>query len=178
MQRADLSLLKQRLWPRDAVRPARLYAVLDCARHASIYKLIERSYRQKTCLFAGNLDPELEQGAPFLLELNPGDHVTDELLLHGWQDFWGILIQTESGFQELRRHLRTLLRVRTQDGRFLLFRFYDPRTLNAYLPTCTTDELALVFGDVVSQFFSYCPETAQGCSYALDPQGQPQFGAL
>jgi hypothetical protein len=44
--------------------------------------------------------------------------------------------------------LRTLLRVRDEAGRTLLFRFYDPRVLRAYLPTCTATEWQSVFGPV------------------------------
>lgn len=50
--------------------------------------------------------------------------------------------------QLLRRHLRTLLRVRDEAGRTLMFRFYDPRVLRAYLPTCTSSEWQSVFGPV------------------------------
>jgi hypothetical protein len=32
--------------------------------------------------------------------------------------------------------------------RKLLFRFYDPRVLRAYLPTCLAEELNIVFGPV------------------------------
>ena len=30
----------------------------------------------------------------------------------------------------------------------MLFRFYDPRVMRMYLPTCTAEELAIVFGPV------------------------------
>lgn len=151
----ELARLKRCVWPADSVRPVRIYAVLDGARDPSIHDLIARSYREKSCLFAGNLDIELERAAPFVLELQPKDSITDEILLRGWKDDWGILVRTESSFRNLRRHLRTFLRVQTEDGRFLLFRYHDPRVLNAYLPTCNVEELSYVFGTEIVAIFSF-----------------------
>lgn len=164
----ELARLKASIWPADAARPVRIYAILDCARHPSIYDLLDRSYREKSCLFAGKLEPELERAAPFLLEMQPSDSVTDQILLRGWNEAWGILVRTESPFRTLRRHLRTFLRVRTEDGRFLLFRYYDPRVLHLYLPTCTQDELAQIFGDSILQLLGFSSETLDTRRYSLE----------
>jgi hypothetical protein len=48
--------------------------------------------------------------------------------------------------EELRRHFRGFLRVRDESGRRLIFRYYDPRVLRPYLPTCWPKELETVFG--------------------------------
>ena len=167
MTRAELARLKQRVWQTDSVRPVRIYALLDCARDPSIYDLVGRSYREKSCLFAGKLDLELERAAPFLLELQAGDNVTDEILLRGWDAAWGILIRSEASFRGLRRHLRTFLRVRTEAGKFLLFRYYDPRVLNAYLPTCTAGELGQIFSDEVMHLLSFSSDTRETRMYTL-----------
>ncbi len=168
MTGAELARLKRTFWPADSVRPVRIYAVLDCARNPAIYDLVQRSYREKSCLFAGQLDPELERAAPFLLEVQPGDTITDQLLLRGWKHAWGILIQSENSLRSVRRHLRTLLRVRTEEGRFLLFRFYDPRVLNSYLPTCTTSELALIFGEDTPIWFAHASQPADTYKYTVE----------
>ena len=83
MTREQLTRFKRNVWQANSVRPVRIYAVLDCARDPLIYDLVARSYREKSCLFAGKLDPELERASPFLLELEQGDSVTDEILLRG-----------------------------------------------------------------------------------------------
>lgn len=163
----ELARLKAFLWPADATRPVRLYAVLDCARHPAIHDLVERSYREKSCLFAGKLEPELERAAPFLLELQPSDSVTDQILLRGWDDAWCILVRTETSFRTLRRHLRTFLRVKTEEGRFLLFRYYDPRVLSRYLPTCTPGELEQVFGESILELFGFSSSTLESQRYSL-----------
>jgi hypothetical protein len=37
---------------------------------------------------------------------------------------------------------------RDEKGRKLMFRYYDPRVLRAYLPTCLPGELRMMFGPV------------------------------
>jgi hypothetical protein len=58
----------------------------------------------------------------------------------------------------LRHHLRKFLRVQDEDGRRLFFRYYDPRVLRAYLPSCTSEELDTVFGPIGA----YLAEAADG----------------
>jgi hypothetical protein len=50
--------------------------------------------------------------------------------------------------KNLRRHLRSFLRVTDEAGRRLIFRYYDPRVLRVYLPTCWPSELRDVFGPI------------------------------
>jgi hypothetical protein len=50
----------------------------------------------------------------------------------------------------MRRHFRSFLTVYDPDGKPLLFRYYDPRVLRVYLPTCDARELETVFGPVVA----------------------------
>jgi len=54
----------------------------------------------------------------------------------------------DEGLAQLRRHFRELLIVRDDSGRKLVFRFYDPRVLSIYLPTCTGAEARQFFGPV------------------------------
>jgi hypothetical protein len=48
----------------------------------------------------------------------------------------------------LQAHFRRLVMAQLPDGKMVYFRFYDPRVLRAYLPTCTPKELEAVFGPV------------------------------
>jgi len=44
--------------------------------------------------------------------------------------------------------LREFLRVRDESGKRLIFRYYDPRVLRVYLPTCWPAELDTFFGPI------------------------------
>ena len=98
------------------------------------------------CLYAGHLPHELALVAPYLVRLDREAPFTADLLRDGWGESWGIFLIATTGLEEMRRHLRKLLRVEDERGKKLVFRYYDPRVLRAYLPTCTPGELRLLFG--------------------------------
>jgi hypothetical protein len=112
--------------------------------------MIRQSGLEYSCLYAGDLSPRLQAAAPYLVHLAPGARFTGELLELGWGNSWGFftIVPPDVTLQAHRRHLRTLLRVKDEEGRILVFRFYDPRVLRVYLPTCTEKEAALFFGPV------------------------------
>jgi hypothetical protein len=87
------------------------------------------------------------------VRLSRDDDATRELLRRGWGEAWGVYLRApSSSLAALHQHFRRILRVQDEAGRKLLFRYYDPRVLRAYLPTCTADELRQVFGPV-ERFF-------------------------
>lgn len=61
----------------------------------------------------------------------------------------GVFAISKANFRELRMHLRTFLKVYGPDLTPLYFRYYDPRVLRVYLPTCNELELQTVFGPVL-----------------------------
>lgn len=139
------------LWPSaDSIRSPQVFTVVDCARDPRAMPMIVAAGVEHSCLYSGPLDPALEVAAPWMARLSPDARLTRELMDTGWLDHWFILARARADvtLQQMRRHLRTLMRVRDESGRVLLFRFYDPRVLREYLPTCTTDEAQDVFGPI------------------------------
>ena len=100
------------------------------------------------CLYRGALAPVLELAAPHLLRIGRGHAYTEQLFQMGWRSAWGFLFASAADPKVLRRHLRRFLRVRTEAGRILAFRYYDPRVLRVYLPTCTPEEVRALFGPI------------------------------
>jgi hypothetical protein len=125
-----------------------VYAVLDAARDPRVYGAVEGSGLPHACLYDGKLPAELAEAAPHLVRLRADRPFTAKLLADGWGDSWGCFMTTSLALPELRRHLRRFLRVKNEEGKTLVFRYYDPRVLRTYLPTCTPDELATFFGPV------------------------------
>jgi hypothetical protein len=70
------------------------------------------------------------------------------LLTNGWGNSWGIFLVSSTSLETLRRHFRRFLLVRDGAGNELYFRFYDPRVLRTFLPTCTGAETKRLFGPV------------------------------
>jgi hypothetical protein len=127
-----------------------LYAVVDGARDRRIRGWVLDTRVPAWCLYRGALPPALEDAAPWLLRFVPGDPSVEDFFARRWGQSWGILLTSAAPSRELRRHLRRFLRVRTEEGRILAFRYYDPRVLRVYLPTCTPQEIAAFFGPVTS----------------------------
>ncbi len=127
-------------------RHERIFALLDAARHDSIFPAVMGADCLIACLYREAPD-ELARAAPYLVEIQPKSAFAD-WLFRRWGDHWGILLATRARLDDLYRHFRRFLIVKEAGGRRLYFRYYDPRVLRSYLPTCTAEELSTVFGPV------------------------------
>jgi hypothetical protein len=147
-----LSRLIDILWPAGDDPDARqVHWLLDGARDPEIVNLIRASGLEYTCLFAGQLHPRLEAAAPYLVHLPSASPAAKQLLGRGWGRAWGIFTVAASDMSLARQrlHFKKFLRVQTERGQTLAFRYYDPRVLNVFLPTCTSEELRTFFGPVI-----------------------------
>ena len=125
-----------------------MYAVLDGARDVRIASRVDGYSDEKACLYEGTLPRELTNAAPHLLRLYPDDSFCRRLLRDGWGQSWGVFAVAPTSLNSLRRHFRKFMIVRGPTGKRLVFRWYDPRVLRAYLPTCNLEELRTVFGPI------------------------------
>ena len=137
----------QALWPEGAKSKLSVWGVLDCARDPQIYIALLESKLEFRCLYSGRLPRELEMVAPHLVELFPTNRLFSRWLDEGWGQSWGVMLKIGDA-ANLRHHLRKFLKVRDEDGRSLVFRYYDARVLRAYLPTCLPDELTTFYGPI------------------------------
>jgi hypothetical protein len=137
------------LWPPGSSSHTSVWAILDCARDPRIYYALRNSRLDYLCLYSGRLPRELEVTAPYLVELDPTYKFTPQLIEMGWGQSWGVFVRIKDPVN-LRQHLRGFLRVQDEAGRILLFRYYDPRVLRDYLPSCRPDDLRTVFGPIDS----------------------------
>jgi hypothetical protein len=129
---------------------ANVYAILD---GASVDELLDRLYRFKpehVCLYRGELAPDLVHVAPYLVRLEAKSAFTDWILERGWGNHWGIFAVAPPDLRTMRQHFRRFLTVHDSQGSSMLFRYYDPRVLLTYLPTCSPQELGEVFGPVLN----------------------------
>jgi hypothetical protein len=126
----------------------KIYAILDAARDEVIYKKISGSVNKILCLYHGEKAVDLADVAPYLVHLKEDDPFTEWLFTKGWGNSWGIFLESSASPDQLRMHFRKFLTVYDGDGNPLYFRFYDPRVLRVYLPTCDTSELEIIFGPV------------------------------
>jgi hypothetical protein len=139
-----LNALKQLLW---AMPGDRVYALAD---GASIPGLLERLHAdprpQFECLLHGELAPDMAEVAPYLVALERDSAFADWIIAHGWGNHWASFALAQCDLRTVWFHLRTLNIVYGPDGRPMLFRYYDPRVLRIFLPTCNPEQIMQMFG--------------------------------
>jgi hypothetical protein len=129
-----------------------VYAVLD---GASIPDLLDNLYEQQpehVCLYRGELEPDIAETAPYLVKLERDTDFSDWVIEKGWGNHWGIFALSDESLTAMRNHFRKFLMVYDPENRPLYFRYYDPRVLRKYLPICDVEDVASLFGPVVSYF--------------------------
>lgn len=123
-----------------------LFALLDAARDPLIYAALLTCGEKHQSLYEGQKALELSFVAPYLVQLSPDKPFTESLLTAGWGKSWGVFLTCKEPFDAVRKHLRHFLMVRMVGGKQVYFRFYDPRVLRAFLPSCSPDECTTFFG--------------------------------
>ena len=129
-----------------------VYAVLDGASVPKLPQLLWDHKPQHVCLYRGEMGPDLAATAPYLVKLEADSPFASVVLKDGWGKHWGIFALAPGAveFRDLRKHFRTFLTVRDASGGSMYFRYYDPRVLQVYLPTCNEEECRILFGPVTS----------------------------
>lgn len=132
--------------------PTRVYAVLDGASVPDLPMKLFEMKPPRYCLFTGDLEPDMAEVAPYLVRLYPRTDFTNWVLKECWGKHWGIFVHSRKPLRDMRKHFRSLVTVYDEQGTSMIFRFYDPRVLSVFLPTCLPEELNTLFGDVESFF--------------------------
>jgi hypothetical protein len=129
-----------------------LYAVLDGASVPELPQLLWDLEPENICLYRGELEPDMAEVAPYLVKLEYNHPFTKLVCEQGWGKHWGIFVITpdEINLRDLRNHFRRFIMVYDPDGILIYFRYYDPRVLRVYLPTCNAEEAKIVFGPIGS----------------------------
>ncbi|NEN23566.1 DUF4123 domain-containing protein [Cryomorpha ignava] len=124
------------------------YILLDSARMDSEMATARELNPEHTCLYEGDSEKFLSVVAPWLFDFDPKSDFANWIAKNAPTNDWGIFLRSSAEPIKLYRHLRKFLIVSTEDGRELYFRFYDPRVLRVFLPTCDRDQLKEFFGPI------------------------------
>lgn len=127
---------------------ARVYAVLDGAAIPELLEKFQEYQIEPVCLYRGDLIPALAKAAPYQVLLERESAFTHWLFQQGWGRHWGIFAVGGGDWRAMREHLCALTVAYSPGQQPLYFRYYDPRVLRVYLPTCDTDELWALFGPI------------------------------
>ena len=125
------------------------YVVLDGAQNNSLLDWLHGpDAPQYECLFASDLSPDMAVVAPYLIQLESGSRFSDDFIKNGWSTNWGILLTSSVELPVVWRHLRQHTLVYGPELEPMYFRFYDPRVLRMFLPTCEEAQLKSFFGEI------------------------------
>lgn len=124
------------------------YCLLDAARMLDLMETAKELNPQHDSLYRGRSEEALAIVAPYLFSNKEETKFASWLSKEGWGNSWGIFLYSEASFEVLHRHFRKFLLIKTEEGEELYFRFYDPRVLRIFLPTCDEEQLREFFGPV------------------------------
>jgi hypothetical protein len=127
------------------------YCLLDAARMLDQMETAKELNPIYDSLYRGRKEEALSMVAPYLFTYQEGTDFANWLAEKGWGDAWGVFLFSNATLVELHRHFQKFLLVKKEDGQELYFRFYDPRVLRAFLPTCDWVQIQELFGPV--QYF-------------------------
>jgi len=151
-------------------QPSPLFAVLDGAASPDVLQFIGECGEQSRSLLVGENARNLIEVAPYLVAFPKDSKLLPKIVKQGWGSSWGVFLTSNHSFMDVFYHIRKFLTAHLQSGKQLYFRFYDPRVLRLYLPTCTPEEAENFFGPV-STFLIEGEDPAEAQEFAILPQG-------
>ncbi len=124
------------------------FLILDAARILGEIETAQTLQADFLNLYLGTGEEYLSSVAPYLFPFQADSEFGKWFLEKGWGNSWGMFIDTNVLMEDLQKHFRKYLMVKTEDGREMYFRFYDPRVLRKFLPSCDENKLKAFFGPV------------------------------
>lgn len=126
------------------------YIVLDAARMGMDMETAKELNPDFKCLYQGKTELELAGVAPFLFTYTSNSEFKQWFEKFSVGNSWGVLFHSHLPFSELYKHCRRFLIVKNDGDQEMYFRFYDPRVLRIFLPSCNRVQLKEFFGPINS----------------------------
>jgi hypothetical protein len=148
-----------------------LAAVLDASHDPDILLWLRQQDRPHLCLFAPPASETLAAYAPYVISLDTAG--LRDLAEYVAGKPWAIYVAHRGTLQKLALHLKSHLMVRSPSGRPAYFRFFDPRVLRAYLPTCNRSQLQRFFGADIEAVYAVGPAPREILQFRRPPAWPP-----
>ena len=146
-----------------------LYALLNAAGDPRIPALVAGSGEPYLAVADEMVDPGAGP-SPYLVRVGAQSALVPRLIAEGWGKRWITWLSCPLELADLRLHLKRYLTLYTEDGRRVRFRFYHPPLLEAFLLSCSPEDVFMFFGPVRSIVMEGVePEIL--VDFGLTPQG-------
>lgn len=103
-------------------------------------------------LFHGTVDVKSFGKSGFIVECKKDDSLFHWMTTEAWGKSCCVFFTSRSLLDNLLKHFQKFNRVYLEDDEVVFFRYYDPRVLRVYLPTCNRKEVETFFGEVITFF--------------------------
>lgn len=135
---------------RKPFRQDGLFAILDATGFDSLAATLRHSDLEYESLFSGEDAVLLEEEAPFIVALEREKSASwKPILRYAQHRNAGIIVASKEDLGKVRRHWKKWLSVTLPDQeKPVLFRFYDPRILFAFVTTLAPTDAAAFFGPI------------------------------
>jgi len=143
------------------------FLLLDAARLKQNLDEAKALNSSGVSLYSGEMETQLENAFPFLFSFEDRSEFADWYFKNGWGQSWGVLLHSEYDMQRTANHLKKNILVNTENGKDYFFRFYDPRVMRIFLPTCNAKQLKEFFGPV-EQFICEDKDPEMGLSFSIE----------
>lgn len=129
-----------------------LYAIVDGCVDFDFAATTNRNLSQPNrMLFKGAAAESMGEVAPYFIAVD----IKSDFLLHWSQRLGknvGVLFVSSGKVRDTFRHMREIFIVESESGQQYFFRYYDPRVLRTYLPTCKGKVATDFFGPITACF--------------------------
>ena len=142
------------------------YYIIDSARSLEQTEFALKLNANSVCLYRGQSEKNLAIVAPYLLTCENNSEFLDWIFKSGWGKSWGFFVVSDANPFEIYQHFRKFLIIQIEDSKKVYFRFYDPRVLRVFLPTCDEHQLKEFFGPV-SHFTLENEDPSQALVFSL-----------
>jgi pSer/pThr/pTyr-binding forkhead associated (FHA) protein len=166
---ADGTLLATLL---SSLRPAsacRLYALVDGAQAFKLAFAARLMGHDLYTLFSGELAETVAHVGPCLVVIGERSAFVrkwvEEMGSHA-----GVLFESTTELNSVCAHLRNVFVATDEEGQEYFFRFYDPRVLRTFLPTCRKEELREFFGPI-DRWIAESADGAAFTAFTLEQSG-------
>jgi len=152
------------------------YVILDAALwDTDIDRALEENPENVPLYYLNGVDHELESVAPYLFAYadNPKEKGSFAAwLVRKYDDrHRAFYLHSDCSLEELRNHLTTFVRVKSESGNWLFFRFYDTKIAPYIFDTLTEEQAAMFFEKV--NYIAYT-DTHTNKEMCVGPTGRVQ----
>lgn len=127
-----------------------IHLLLDAARVGPAMTQAKALNEDHLSLYKGRSEEALVDFAPYLFTFTDQGDFGRWFFDNGWGQSWGLFLDSAAPGPDVYRHLRQFLLIKTEGGKDVYFRFYDPRVLRLFLHTCSAAQLHHFFGPIRS----------------------------